>query len=278
MSMDRIILKDFEVVACHGVNPEEKVEPQRFLFTVVLDVDFSDAAANDDLSKTVSYAAVKKAVKAFCEDNCFDLIETLCARLAELLLKQFELARAVEVTVKKPDAPMSGKFDYAGVSAMRKRHRAYLALGSSEGDRNAYLDFAVAALKADGNIAHVRESQRIATAPYGGVAKGMFLNSAVECDTLYTARQLLNKIHSIEAEGGRVRKERWGDRTLDIDIIFFDDEVCEDDDLCIPHIDMANRAFVLKPLCELCPNKVHPLLKRRVRELSDALEDETNNI
>ncbi|MCM1306022.1 MAG: 2-amino-4-hydroxy-6-hydroxymethyldihydropteridine diphosphokinase [Bacteroides sp.] len=269
--MDRIILKDFEVLACHGVNPEEKVNKQRFIFTAELDVDFERAAELDDINETVSYAAVKKAIKAFCEDNCFDLIETLAARLAERLLKDFPLARRVELTVKKPDAPMSGKFEYAGVRVAREWHKVYLALGSSEGDKSGYLDFAIAALEADDNFKDIRESSRIASEPYGGVAKGEFLNSAVECDTLYSPRKLLSVLHAIEKNGGRVRGERWGDRTLDIDIIFYDDCVISLPDLCVPHPDMQNRYFVLAPLCELNPNIVHPLLNRRIGELLDAL-------
>ena len=93
--MDEVILKDLEVLACHGVNPEEKVNKQRFIFTAKLSVDFERAAEKDDLSETVSYAAVKKEIKAFCEDNCFDLIETLSSRLAERILKKCPLARRV---------------------------------------------------------------------------------------------------------------------------------------------------------------------------------------
>lgn len=73
--MNKIILKDFEVKACHGCNPEEKTNPQRFLFTAEIFYDFSQAAKNDDLTKTISYSDVKKTLKSFCENNCFNLIE-----------------------------------------------------------------------------------------------------------------------------------------------------------------------------------------------------------
>lgn len=265
--MDKIIIKDFEVLACHGVNPEEKINEQRFVFCVELDIDIDAAAEKDDIDETVSYAAVKKRIQSFCEGNCFDLIETLAARLAERILKEFPLARAIELTVKKPDAPMSGKFDYVGVRVKRAWHKVYLGLGSSEGDRNAYLNFAVNGLKADDNFANIIESSRITTEPYGGVAQGSFLNSVIACDTLYSPKRLLDVIHNIENAGGRVRKERWGDRTLDIDILFYDDCVIEDNELCVPHPDMENREFVLAPLAELCPNKTHPLLNKRVKEL-----------
>lgn len=269
--MDKVILKDFEVLACHGVNPEEKINKQRFIFTAELSVDFESAAETDDLNETVSYAAVKKEIKAFCENNCFDLIETLCSRLAERLLKKFPLARKVELTVKKPDAPMSGKFEYAGVKVVREWHRVYLALGSSEGDKNGYLDLALNALNSDDNFAGVRESSRITGEPYGGVAKGQFVNSAVECDTLYPPKKLLSVINGIEQKGGRVRVEHWGDRTLDIDIVFYGSEVISLPNLSVPHPDMQNRSFVLEPICELNPNVVHPLLNKRAGELLKAL-------
>lgn len=270
--MDVITLKDFEVVACHGVNPEEKVNPQRFLFTAEIYTDFSKCAKNDDLTQTISYSAVKKTLRSFCENNCFDLIETLAKRSASLLLKTYPLASGVKLTVKKPDAPMSGVFDYVAVSTELWWHEVYLALGSNMGDRNAYLDFAIDRLKADDNFKDIEESGRMESAPYGNVATDTFVNSAVKCKTLYTPHELLDTIMKIEKDGDRDRKERWGNRTLDIDILFYDDLIIEDDDLCVPHIDMQNREFVLKPLCELCSNKLHPVLKRRVSELYHSLK------
>ena len=105
--MNKIILAGLEVVAYHGCNPEEKIAPQRFVFTAEIFYDFSEAAKFDDLAKTISYSDVKKTLKSFCENNCFDLIETLATRSAELLLKKYP-AKKVILTVKKPDAPMSG--------------------------------------------------------------------------------------------------------------------------------------------------------------------------
>lgn len=263
---DRIIIKDFEVLACHGCNAEEKINPQRFLFEVCAYTDFSEAAKTDDIEKTASYSAIKKTLKRVCEQNCFDLIETLASRCAEEILLEFDCLKGVDVTVKKPDAPMSGTFDYVAVGTAKFWHRAYLSLGSSEGDKNKYLDFAVQSLKKDGNIKNVRESKRYETPPYGEVAKNWFLNSCVECDTLYTPKQLLAAINRIEEDGGRVRLEHWADRTLDIDIVFYDDLIAEDKNLCIPHPDMHNRMFVIEPLMDLCPNKLHPVLKKRIHE------------
>ena len=112
--MDSIILKDFEVLACHGVNPEEKVDKQRFLITAEIVTDFTSASETDDISNTVSYSELKKDIKAFCDENSFNLIETLGVKIAERILKKYAGVKGVELTVKKPDAPMSGNFDYAG--------------------------------------------------------------------------------------------------------------------------------------------------------------------
>ncbi len=268
---DKIIVENYEVVATHGVNPEEKINPQRFWISLELATDFQAAAKNDDLNKTTSYATVCKRIKSFFCDNCFDLIETLAVGSARLLLKEFPLSSAT-VTVKKPDAPMKGKFDFVAVKTTLKWTKCYLSLGSNEGDRNACLDLAISELEKDENIKEIRESKRIVTAPYGGVAVGEFLNSAVEINTLYSAHELLEKLHEIEALGGRVRKERWGNRTLDVDILFYGDEVIEDDDLCVPHADMLNRLFVFEPLNELCPNKLHPVFKMRVCDIYKELK------
>lgn len=106
------------------------------------------------------------------------------------------------------------------------------------------------------------------------VAKNEFVNSVAECETLYSPRQLLECISQIEKDGDRVRLEKWGDRTLDIDVLFFGDEVIELDDLCVPHPDMQNRLFVLQPLCELLiPTKCIRCTKKRVREMLSELEE-----
>ena len=253
------------------MNPEEKVNPQRFLFTVKVDTDFALAESTDDLDNTVSYSAVKKVVKKVAEENSFDLIETLAMRVCKAVILSFPLAQKVSVKVKKPDAPMSGNFDYVAVETSLCWTEVYLSLGSNEGDRHAYLDLAVKMLEEDDNFKEIVESKRIETEAYGGVATGEFVNSCVRAKTLYSPQELLAKIGEIERAGDRVRTVHWGDRTLDVDIIFFGDEVIGENNLCVPHPDMQNREFVLAPLIDLCPNKVHPLLKKRVSELYFAL-------
>lgn len=266
-----IIIRDYEVTACHGVNPEEKTEAQRFVVSARLDLDVSAAATSDDIDKTVSYAAVCKLIKAFLSGKSKNLLECLSLGLAREIMLAFPAFSCVEVTVDKPDAPMKGKFRSVAVRTEVKRSVAYLSLGSSMGDRNAYIDKALDLLRAERLVLSVRESARHTTAPYGGVAKNEFLNSAAEVVTLLSADELLALIHRIESECGRVRDVHWADRTLDIDIIFFDDEVRGKGNLILPHPEVAKRKFVLAPLAEIAPYAVHPLSGKRVSEMLEEL-------
>lgn len=91
-------------------------------------------------------------------------------------------------------------------------------------------------------------SELLVTKPYGGVEQEDFLNGCLELETLLTPQELLEELHRIEQEAGRERKIHWGPRTLDLDILFYDKELIETEDLIIPHVDLENRYFVLKPL------------------------------
>lgn len=251
--MDKVIIKDLEIMAKHGVNPEEKVNKQRFIVTVKISCQFTFSQESDDIDKTISYSKVKKDVVRIVTENSFNLLEKLSYEIARYILENYELAESVSVTVKKPDAPMSGKFKYVAVKKELKWHRVYLGLGSSMGDKNLYLDNAVKALSAR-QFKNFRESSRIVSEPYGGAAKNEFINSAAEVYTYLEPYELLDYIHKVEAENDRVRDIHWGDRTLDIDILFFDDLKINDPELCIPHKEIKNRDFVTGPLKELNPN------------------------
>lgn len=262
-----ILIENYELTGCHGVNPEEKTEAQRFLFSAVLDLDVTAAAESDDVDKTVSYSAVCKLIKAFFGENSRNLLETLALGAARRIMLAFPALRRAEVTVRKPDAPMKGKFDSVGVRAEAKRSVAYLSMGSSVGDRAAYMDKAVSLLAADGLVLSVAESRRIATAPYGGVAENEFLNSVLRVETLRTPESLLSLVAEVENKCGRTREKHWGDRTLDLDILLFDDEVRTEGALILPHPEMKKREFVLVPLAEIAPHAVHPLTGKTAAEL-----------
>lgn len=130
--------------------------------------------------------------------------------------------------------------------------RAFLALGSNMGDRRAYLKAAT-----DGLPDVVAVSQVYETDPVGGPpGQGAYLNCVVELRTTRTARELLGVAQAAEAAAQRVRVERWGPRTLDVDVLLVGEEVVDDPDLTVPHPRMWQRGFVLVPLADLAPELV----------------------
>ena len=114
-------------------------------------------------------------------------------------------------------------------------------------------------------------SSWIATAPYGVTEQDEFLNGCLKLRTLLTPEELLQVLHKIELDAGRERKIHWGPRTLDLDIIFYDDLIVETETLCIPHVEMHKREFVLRPLHEIAPYKHHPCNGKTVREMLEEL-------
>ena len=145
----------------------------------------------------------------------------------------------------------------------------YLSLGSNVGDRKANLDAALEKLGALGRVVAV--SSYYETEPVGLRQQPWFLNCAVKLETELMPRQLLARVLEIEREMGRKRIQAKGPRIIDIDILLFGTSVVEMAGLSIPHPGLHERLFVLEPLAEIAPEVRHPVLKRSIREMRDAL-------
>lgn len=133
---------------------------------------------------------------------------------------------------------------------------AYIALGSNLGDRHAHLDAACAALDALPATRLLARSARYETAPLGPAGQQDYLNACVSLSTALPPLALLDACLAIEQTRGRVRRERWGPRTLDLDVLVYGELTFNDDRLTLPHPAMLDRAFVLAPLAELAPDRV----------------------
>lgn len=270
--MDKIHIKNLEVFARHGVFPEENALGQKFVVSAVLYTSTREAGRADDLAKSIHYGEVSRFITEFMEQNTFQLLETAAERLAEELLLNTERLEKIRLEIKKPWAPVGLPLETVSVEIERGWHTAYIALGSNLGDKEANLRLGVEGLRFTRGCRVEAVSDFLVTAPYGGVEQDDFLNGAMKIRTLLTPHELLERLHEIEQEAKRERVVRWGPRTLDLDILLYDDLILDEEELHIPHIEMYKRDFVLKPLCQIAPYARHPVYNRTAAELLADLE------
>lgn len=268
---DEIRIRGLRVFAHHGVFEEETRLGQMFVVNATLYTSTRQGGLADALEQTISYADVCVFLTEYLQKNTWKLLEAAVEHACRALLLRFPLINEVELELMKPSAPIPLPFDSVSVCVRRGWHRAFVALGSNMGDKQGYLNGAVEALRADECVRVKQVSSYRVTAPYGGVEQDDFLNAAMEIETLYDPDELLDALHVIEQAARRERLIHWGPRTLDLDILFYDDLVQDDPALILPHPDLHNRDFVLGPMAELAPNLVHPVLNKTMKQLLNEL-------
>lgn len=269
---DYISIQNLRVFGYHGVLEEEKRNGQEFLVSARLYYDMAFACESDSLPDALDYADCCFFIRDEFREKRFDLIEAAADDLCrELLLRYGPLLRRVDLELGKPHAPVGLPFTGLSVNLSRGWHRVCLSVGSNMGDRNKMIDQAEKCLTDCPEIQMLGKSDLIETEPYGYTEQDKFLNGTYIIDTIYSPHRLLAFLHEIEASLGRKRDIRWGPRTIDLDILFYDDLILEDEELVIPHVDMENRRFVLEPLAQLVPYKRHPVLGRTVAQLRNEL-------
>ena len=275
--MDKIYINNLEFIGFHGVFPEEKKLGQKFLVSLELTVDTREAGKTGDLTKSVHYGLVAQDVEKLLLEKSIDLIETCAENIAEMVLKKYELVKEVKVIVKKPWAPLQMHFENVAVEITRKWHRVYLSLGSNIGNKRKNLLEAIRKIGELENTEVVKSSTILETEPFGYLEQDNFLNACLEVKTLMTAQEFLKEILQIELDMGRVREIKWGPRIIDIDILFYDKEIIEEDNLAVPHPWICEREFVLDPLSEIAPNYIHPLEKKTITMLARKLKEREAN-
>lgn len=265
--LDRINIRNLEVFGRHGIFPEENRLGQKFIINATLYVSTREAGLKDDLTKSVHYGEVSHFMTNYMTEHTFGLIEAAAERMAEAVLLHFPLLQQITLEISKPWAPIGLPLEAVSVEITRGWHLAYIAVGSNLGDKEAYIRRGVEALSRKEKCVVERVSELIVTKPYGVEEQPDFLNGMIELRTLLFPQELLDVLHQVEQEANRERNMRWGPRTLDLDIIFYDDCVVDQEKLQIPHPDMENRQFVLKPLAELAPYLRHPLNGKTVKQM-----------
>lgn len=267
--MDKITIHHLEVFAKHGVYPEENALGQKFVISAVLHTHTRKAGLTDELAFSIDYGKVSHFIQAFVTEHTWKLLESVAEQLAQALLLEFPLIEQVELKLEKPWAPIALPLETVSVEISRGWHTAYIALGSNMGDKKGYLDMAVRCLRERSDCQVKQVSDYLVTAPYGGVEQDDFLNGALELRTMLEPEELLEVLHGIEQAANRVRQLRWGPRTLDLDILLYDDMVLDTPVLHIPHIQMHLRDFVLLPMAQIAPWKRHPLTGQTMEEMRD---------
>lgn len=270
--MDELKLSDLSFWAYHGVLESEQSQGQRFVVDCAYTLDTTHCA--DDVSNTVNYAALADELVAFCQNKRYRLIETLVNKLAAHLLFCFPLIRSLTLTLHKPQAPISLSFSDVTITVTRAWQTCYLGLGSNLGAREVYLDSVQSAVNESPAMRLLSTSTYQETAPYGVTDQPHFLNAVLKIETFFSPMQLLDFTQNLEQAAGRVKVRHWGERTLDVDILLYEDLILNTQQLCLPHPQMHLRDFVLAPLCELSPHLLHPVYRQTMMQLRQALQEE----
>lgn len=274
--MDKIEIRNLEIFANHGVFPEENVLGQKFIVSATLYTDTRKAGLTDELTASIHYGEVSHMITKFAKEHTYKLLEALAENLCQMLLKELPLLKKITLRVEKPWAPVGLPLDTVAVEITREWHTAYVAFGSNLGDKKKFLDDGIQGLRDTPSCEVEAVSEYLITEPYGGVEQDEFLNGVLKLRTLLTPEELLDRLHELEAAANRERLIHWGPRTLDLDILFYDNEIIDTPDLHIPHIDMENRDFVLKPMDEIAPYYRHPVLNKTIHQLLGELLSRTD--
>lgn len=269
--MDKIILKQVEIFANHGVFQEEKNLGQKFVIDLELSLDTKEAAVTGDLTKSVHYGELCHNIEKVFQKESYDLIETAAQKVADYILENYEIVKSVKLELQKPWAPIGRHLKYAAVSIERSWHEAYLSIGSNLGDKEKNLKNALNELEKHKEIKIEKVSEFLVTEPWGDENQDEFLNGAVKIKTTYSPKELMHVLLDTEKEMGKKRIRKWGPRIIDLDVVFYDDLISDDEEIIIPHPRMEEREFVLKPLLEICPYKIHPVLRKPVFRLYEEL-------
>lgn len=269
--MDKIHIKDLEIIGFHGAIPEEKVLGQKFVLSFELDVDLRQAGKNDDLTKTVHYGELAQKVEEEFSKTSYDLIEKAAEEICEFVLLNYPLVKKVKLLLKKPWAPTRKHVEYVAVEIERKWNKVYIAAGSNLGDKEETLKEAIYKIDKRKDCVVTKVSNFYTTDPVGYEDQDQFVNCVFEINTLQTPSELMDTLLEVEKDFKRERIIRWGPRTLDLDIIFYNDIISYDEHILIPHPRAHERQFVMKPMCDINPYYVHPIYRKRVMDISSEL-------
>lgn len=270
--MDKLYIKDLEVFANHGVFEEEKRLGQKFLISITLELDLYKAAITGDLTQSVHYGELCAEIEQEFQKESYDLIETAGEKLAAYILSHYTMVKGLSVLIKKPWAPIGKPIDHVSIEINHSWHRAFIAFGSNLGNKAQNIETAIQTLKKREDIRLIQQSTIIETEPWGYANQDTFLNGVMEIETTLGPSYLMDLLLDTEKILKRERNIHWGPRTLDLDILFYDNLILDNPHITLPHPRISDRLFVLEPMVEIAPFYTHPVFRKSMIALLDILK------
>lgn len=156
------------------------------------------------------------------------------------------------------------------------RNIVFIGIGSNEGDKTANIKSAIDLISGCGNCKVEKVSSLYETLPFGNIKQNNFLNAVIKITTTLNTQELFIQLKQIEKKLGRIVREKWGPREIDLDILFFNDLILSDEIITLPHKGIIYRDFVIVPLAEIEPELIHPVFNKKIVDF--VLELKTKNI
>lgn len=275
--MEKIRIQGLEVYAYHGSSEHERELGHRYSLDCEIMMTVHRTEEDGRLVPNLNYVDLAEFLVASFQEDTYEHFETACEETIFKVLDTFSEVRSVKLRVTKAAAHIPFPVDGITVEMERARHHAIIALGGNIGNRNEYLLGALHGLEHNPRIEITKTSSLYETKPWGMTDQADFLNQVIEVSTTLSAEDLLHYMLHLEHKLGRVRDIKWGPRTIDLDLIYYDDLVMRSDDLILPHPLMHEREFVLEPLMEIAPHYLHPVKNLSTRELLQLLREKQKN-
>ncbi len=244
-------------------NPDTPGQVDKYLVSADLNLEYGDAAEPADDIVSLDIKKIRDDISLFLNMNRNKSVDITARHLASHILLNFSYIDNLTLTFTDPRA--------AAFQITRGWHTSYLGAGSNLGDRSFNIRKGIDFINKS-EFSHVTKISKIyETEPFGYEEQDLFLNCVLEIKTLLSPRNLIRFLLGVEKELKRERIIPMGPRTLDLDILFYDDLVTAFEEAVIPHPRLHERMFVMKPLCDIAPYHIHPLLKERCYRIADNL-------
>ena len=249
-----------------GTEKEKRENPgQVYYIDAYLHCDISALGRSDSLEDTVGYSNVCRFLQKFVTEKNYCLLETLVEKTARALLSEFPKVYAVDLTMQKPDPLTEFETAHVAVSVHKEWNKVYLSLHSNTGNKAENMNRAIDNFYDDMHCRITAVSNFIES--QSNKEEESFLNGCIELETLYSPKELFEKVYRTEVEIGNIGDKK----VLKMDILLYRSEIIHEQGLMIPHTQFHKRLTILEPLNQIAPYAIHPIYKKTISQLLEEL-------